>query len=314
MTDNRSTNRRVDCSFCKTSILSRDFGNHLLKKHEDRLFDPGTKLGQDNIKELWRDKAVKEPIAISFTAHDELYFCLADNSGIKRKNLAEIHLKKNQSLHKENLMRLRDKYPRDGEVADDTQLSPSIVDAIQEVVWVLMDRIRKDEFVHDAKPTPNLHKKLKLLEKIPFALDEKTLKEKFDPDEPEEEEEVKEEVQEEVEEEIKEVVKEKKPILHPVVKMLRDMMNDKGFSDEEKRDVIREQVRRHKLSDPMLETFLEKHPEPIKKELSKEEIQEVRKLLSPEQKPKPQLASYSNFTAPPSQPQFPKILASTKRS
>lgn len=314
-TDNRSCNLRNRCPFCKKDVLSRDYGKHLIKKHEDRIFDRETSMGKTNLKNIWRDKAEKEPVPLYIGDTDCFYFCFSDNVAIKRLNIAEIHIKKNLPLHKENLLALRDKYNQSDVPQDDKALLPSVVDAIQEVVWILMKRIREEEVHHGSDPTPNLHKKLKLLQKIPFALDEKTLKEKFDPDEPEEEEEVKEEVKEEIQEEVKEI-KEVKEELHPMTKNLLDMMKDKGFADEEKRNIIREQMKRFKLSHPVLEAFIQNQPEPMKQELSKDEVDEIRKLIKqkPEPiKPKP-LASYSNFTTPPPQPQYPKILASTKRS
>ena len=109
---------RSDCFFCKTSVLSNSLGLHILRKHEAEL------LTKENLKlGLHKDKYLKEPLQL-FVGDDTYFFCLADNSCIKKPIQAENHFKGKEALHREAVLKLREKYPLDGSAVVETKSEP----------------------------------------------------------------------------------------------------------------------------------------------------------------------------------------------
>lgn len=105
---------RVECAYCKTSVLSRDIGLHIMRHHRDSVFSLETKEGTDNRRSsLWRDKYLTEPLPLDIGRDQEVYFCLADNTCFRCLTKAEMHMKTRKEKHKEALEALREKYPKD---------------------------------------------------------------------------------------------------------------------------------------------------------------------------------------------------------
>lgn len=96
---------RNDCPYCKSSVLSRDLGKHILRQHEAKIF-----VG-DTLKNLHRDKYLSCPLVIYFDT-ETAFLCLADSKCIRKEEVAKQHFK-NQSpdLHKTEILRLREAYP-----------------------------------------------------------------------------------------------------------------------------------------------------------------------------------------------------------
>ena len=100
-------NHRVICDFCKNSVLSRDIGKHILTNHESLLFTG------HNLKVLHRDKSLTKPILLT-TETSSAYYCLADNSCIKKETLADQHFRGKAEEHQRRVKALREAYPLDG--------------------------------------------------------------------------------------------------------------------------------------------------------------------------------------------------------
>ena len=160
-------------------VLSRDIGHHILRKHETDLFKD-----KDNVKTLYKDKYLKEPIILS-VGTDAYHFCFADNSCIRRQDVALTHFQGKTDKHREALIKLREKYPLDGSVTQEPQrqyLSEDETTSLQHIFAqvVVADTIgfsRKDKAV---------------LTKLGIFVEPEKIKEMFPhlyPDEPEEEEE-----------------------------------------------------------------------------------------------------------------------------
>jgi len=130
------SNHRSKCYYCKESILSRDLGRHIFRKHEAELF-----ADKDNRKDLHRVKSLTDPIKLALGT-DYFYWCLADNSCIRREVTANDHFKGKKELHKEAVMKLRDKYPAEGgtesaEVKREPLLTSKELNEIQQEIVLL---------------------------------------------------------------------------------------------------------------------------------------------------------------------------------
>lgn len=99
---------RTKCYYCKESVLSRDIGLHILKKHEAELF-----AEKSNREDLHRSKFLSEPMMLALGT-EYFFFCFADNSCIRHKLNAQTHFKGKKEQHKETVMKLREKYPVEG--------------------------------------------------------------------------------------------------------------------------------------------------------------------------------------------------------
>lgn len=99
-------NHRTTCTFCKNQVLSREIGLHYLKKHQADLFTG------DNLKSLHRDRYLEKPLELCIGT-DTFFFCLADNSCIRRSLLADEHFKGKKDGHRNSIITLREKYPLD---------------------------------------------------------------------------------------------------------------------------------------------------------------------------------------------------------
>ena len=319
-----TTNHRTSCFYCKTSVLSRDYGRHLINKHDAVLFDKHTTDGQSNLKTLWREKSEREPLCLSIN-NDLLYFCLSDLSAIKRLNLAEPKVKKNKDSHRQGILKLRDKYPDPKGVQKDAEggLTPSQIDAVQSLVWSLLDHIRDAEQREGDTRWKYEHYCSKALSLIPFSLTEKDLKAKFE--EPEEEPEKEEEKEEQPEEEWEPILEPPKPKVSPVLLMVKEMMNDKDVPLADRQQYVRHAIAQHNLSDPELEMFLNKEPEQPKstpqvlgsKRRPKVERTDPPALPPPPVEKKSEPKTFFNpqaFIHTPEPPKLPTILQSTKRS
>lgn len=179
-------NHRVVCPFCKIDVLNRDVGLHILKKHEELLFS------DYNRKLLHKDKYLNQPLELLLD--DETYFfCLADKSCIKKQEMAIRHFKGKGEKHKEVMIQLRQAYPYDRKEeatapANKGDINPQRAEAVQTIVWTLLERIRYLESktseggVFDFKTRCVKEKRC-----LPFSLKEVDLKKKFDPEIEEEE-------------------------------------------------------------------------------------------------------------------------------
>jgi hypothetical protein len=110
------SNHRSKCYYCKQLVLSRDIGHHILRKHEKDLFGD-----KDNVRTLYKDKYFKEPLLLS-VGTDAYHFCLADNSCIRRQDVAHTHFQGKTDKHRDALVKLREKYPLDGSVPKDVEV------------------------------------------------------------------------------------------------------------------------------------------------------------------------------------------------
>ena len=139
------SNHRQKCSFCKELVLSRTVGSHILKNHPDSLFV------NQNLKELHKDKNFSQPLELSLgdetTYH---FFCLADNSCIRKEKLALEHFKGKKDIHREIILKLREKYPLSGDQPDKPRPSAPLM-TTKELKWLqdlIMDIVAsKDENV-----------------------------------------------------------------------------------------------------------------------------------------------------------------------
>jgi hypothetical protein len=111
-------NHRQSCPYCKTDVLNRIIGSHILKKHGSELF-----ADKQNLKALHSDMNFRKPILLHVTAEDSFYFCMADSSCIKKEPLADNHFKGRADAHKQAIIALREKYPREGPKVDADQTS-----------------------------------------------------------------------------------------------------------------------------------------------------------------------------------------------
>ncbi len=95
---------RITCSYCSSSVLSRDYGKHVLKTHSEAFFV------NTNLRDLHRDKHLLHPMPLMLD-EQVLYCCFADNSFIKKETLADTHFKGKSEKHREAIMALRTKFP-----------------------------------------------------------------------------------------------------------------------------------------------------------------------------------------------------------
>jgi hypothetical protein len=114
--DLRDTNCRHSCTLCnKKDILFCNYGNHVLKEHLDTLFDDSSS-GKSNRKALYERANQYSPI--DFYIKDDLFhFCLGCKTIFKNSLKAEHHFEKKKdckAVHKENLFKLQEAYPKDG--------------------------------------------------------------------------------------------------------------------------------------------------------------------------------------------------------
>lgn len=195
------SNHRSTCYYCKQQVLSRDVGRHMMKKHEADIFRE-----RENVKAIHKEKYLREPIMFTI-GEDPFYFCLADNSCIRRSDIALNHFKGKTDAHRDILLKLREKYPMDSSqpvgdaVVRREYLSDAETKTLQEFIIqvVLSDAIgftKKDKAVFS---------------KLGICVEEEKLKKDYPELFPEEKEE--EEQKEEQEEEVKEepIVEEEKP-------------------------------------------------------------------------------------------------------
>lgn len=175
------SNHRSICHYCKNSVLNRDVGAHILKNHQDILFT------KDNLKSLHKDRYLKQPLEVFFDS-DTYFFCLADNSCIKKSLLAEKHFKGKADRHKEVIMSLREKYPL---VVDNSEtkvtssepmLSLKEKKTLQECMALLISRVRELEHKTSVEEDElfDFDKKVNLVfSKIGIVTDDKSLQELY---------------------------------------------------------------------------------------------------------------------------------------
>jgi len=109
-------NHRQICPYCKTDVLNSIIGSHILRKHGVELF-----ADKQNLKALHSDMNFRKPMLLHVTAEDSFYFCMADSSCIKKEPLADKHFKGRADAHREAIIALREKYPREGPKVDADQ-------------------------------------------------------------------------------------------------------------------------------------------------------------------------------------------------
>lgn len=96
---------RTVCPYCKSSILSRDIGKHVVKSHGPQVFTG------DSLKNLHKDKFLTRPLEIFFDT-DPYFFCFADLTCIRKEETARQHFKKvSAEDHKAEIVRLREEFP-----------------------------------------------------------------------------------------------------------------------------------------------------------------------------------------------------------
>lgn len=113
------SNHRSKCPCCKSSVLTRDIGQHILRNHEPILFQE-----EDNLKALHKDKYLNKPLEI-FINDETYHICFADSSCIKKIIMAERHFKGKADKHKERILELRSSYPL-GSTASEPTTSSSL--------------------------------------------------------------------------------------------------------------------------------------------------------------------------------------------
>ena len=193
---------RINCPYCKVSILSRDTGLHILKNHKRELFV------DSNLKDLHRDKYLTKPLVLMIE-DTPYYFCLADNSCIKNEFNADKHFKPRKDQHREAVLKLREAFPLPENQKDTPSPSsapPPPLFTKKEKIWLeeeyaqLLSHIREIEDIaikigrKDRDERFEWTKKsLTLLSRIGINFDEETIKADypnlFPDDQPKEEEE-----------------------------------------------------------------------------------------------------------------------------
>lgn len=104
---------RVECSYCKTSVLSRDLGLHIMRTHKDSLFSSKTPEGNTNRKSsLWSATYLTQPIPLDIGKDQEVFFCLADNTCFRSLTKAEMHMKTRKDNHQAAILALRETFPK----------------------------------------------------------------------------------------------------------------------------------------------------------------------------------------------------------
>jgi hypothetical protein len=129
------------------SVLSRDYGLHILKNHEAFLFKRDADHGRDNIRIcLWKDKYLSEPLPLDLGKGKEHFFCLADNKCFRHLANAALHFKGKKEKHKEAVLAFREKYPLDPNEAPLPRVSYGLTDKQKEKIqaWMLFT-IKQDE-------------------------------------------------------------------------------------------------------------------------------------------------------------------------
>lgn len=113
---------RVPCAYCKTDVLTRDVGNHIIKYHKEEVFSDKT-----NLRALHNDNNLRKPLELILS--DTLYyFCMADRSCIKKEILADNHFKGKADAHREAILKLRLDFPSGKPV------QPSVDQTVQQTV------------------------------------------------------------------------------------------------------------------------------------------------------------------------------------
>ena len=136
-------NHRQICPYCKTDVLNSIIGSHILRKHGSELF-----ADTQNLKALHSDMNFRKPLLLHVTAEDSFYFCMADSSCIKKEPLADKHFKGRAEAHRQAILVLREKYPREGPKVDADQTSDAPIvsaplldqkekEAIQEMIMMV---------------------------------------------------------------------------------------------------------------------------------------------------------------------------------
>lgn len=224
------SNVPVSCRYCKVDIVSHHYMKHLLVKHKEVFIEA-------NLSKFHSETYDSKPITLDIHPSSTLpyYCCLGCKTATKAEGAAKKHFDKEECKrgHLEFLLDIRHKYPKTGPRPSALALNPEVIRNLQKFAWELLEEIKE----HDKNYKYDWYTKV-FRNKIPVALDEKTLTKLFKTEEEEEEE--KEEKKEEVKEEVKEeeedflVVPVEKPLsrqqafdrLEPE---LRAMMTKGGF-------------------------------------------------------------------------------------
>jgi hypothetical protein len=168
---------RINCYYCKSSVLSRDIGRHILKNHPDQHF-----TGQ-NLKDLHKDKYLTTPLQ-QWIDNTIVYFCLADDSCIRNSPTAEIHFKGKKDKHRERLLALRETFPLTSQTETSSPSVPLLSEKdktrVQEEIIELLSHIwsLEQQFITDNRCTFTQNKRvIDIFRKLGFIYDLEELKE-----------------------------------------------------------------------------------------------------------------------------------------
>lgn len=181
-------NHRSVCCYCKTAVLNRDIGTHILKKHSVELFSD-----KQNLRALHRDTNFKKPLQLFVGKDEAVFFCLADNSCIKNEVMADKHFKGRADAHKQAILSLREKYPSDGQTVDVPRPAPTGPVLTDKQKTIFQDFIMSCYASEDCEVQPDRRLK-EIIKILGFTADMDELKElypdheAFNPKEEEEEE------------------------------------------------------------------------------------------------------------------------------
>lgn len=171
-------NHRCDCVYCKKRILSRERGSHFLKNHKAELFTP------ENIRYLHHKDYDTSPLRLR-VGQEYLFFCLADNSCITKKVMADQHFKGKASGHKTALALLRSEFPPPEGDAPPPPKTPGLSDEDKETLQDFLMSLN-----HNTDYTLCRNHRL-VFEKLGLVADKKSLDDLWNKEYPEEAEETK---------------------------------------------------------------------------------------------------------------------------
>lgn len=149
-------NLRYDCIYCdKKGLLQTSYGLHLTKEHFPLMFDSNTKTGKDNRKRLFYRASLTEPFAVE-TKDDWIHFCFGCSSVFRKGKSAEGHFCKKEKckqIHQENILRLRDDFPKDGTNAPLVPAPLRFKATLEDMVSKLLEKVRYYEKMNKVKDT-----------------------------------------------------------------------------------------------------------------------------------------------------------------
>lgn len=152
--DHRDTNSRYSCCYCsKENILHTSYGIHIFTEHLDDIFDTNTDAGKQNRETLFKKTYLDEPFFFSHKDED-FYGCLGCRGYFKGAKKAELHFSQKKSCfekHKENILLLRDKYPKDAK--SPVKVSIQNKGILIQLISRQLERIRAMERGHKFKDT-----------------------------------------------------------------------------------------------------------------------------------------------------------------